>query len=361
VGHLGEALAAGTVAAPVVGAAATTALGAGRLASALSGAATGAASGAAGSPAAPGTGAAIGAVTGGAGGAIAAPAEATAASKLGLRTATQPGKLLAGSSTGPALRLQNAAAGDAAIGREAGLAPGVQPSYSALVDARNAPGKVMTDAANSVTPGPLDATAQTQLAQAGVPKGGTLQPDMATQAQINQTRQQLMAADTGPQHAANLASLRQAGFEAVDGDTAAERNLGRAQLDMADAVQGHIERNLPADGPVSPQEFIDARKALAKNYTATSALKGNSFDLQKLARIQRSAPNLLDGDMDTVANFANNNPEITGHQSQLTAPSVAHDLGGISLAHPATWVQPVTGAAGRAVLRAGSLGTMFGP
>ena len=303
---------------------------------------------------------------------IAAPAAAVsnadaAAQALGLRKVTTVGKTLAGSSAGPTLQATNQAAGDTAIASQAGMPKGQIPSFPNLVDARTAPAKTMTDFAESVPDGPLDANAQIKLQKVGVPEGGTRGPDQATQAAINGEIRDALQANTGPEHLANVRSLRQEGFEGLDADTAAERNLARAKLSIADAVEGHLIDNAPPDGPVSPQQFLDARKALAKNYTATSVLKGNNFDLQKLGRIQRGAPQLLDGDMDTVANFAQNNPEITGHPSALRAPNIAGDLSNVSLAHPASWLQPLTGAAGRALLRRGtpldpnSLGAQFTP
>ena len=378
-GHVGEGALAASVGAPLIGAGAQAVLGAGRLASIAAGTGEGALGGAASDPNAPGHGAVEGGMTGGALNASAPlikTGTTAAEAALGLRRVSPVGKTLAGDSTGPVLRASNAAASDAAVGSQAGLPKGTTPSYPALTAARAAPAKVMSDAADSATPGQLNAAAQAKLQNVGVPAGGTRGPDINTQAQIYAEIQNVLNATTGPEHLANIRSLRQEGFEGVAADTAAERNLGRAKLDMADAVEGHLMDSLPADGPVSPQQFLDARKALAKNYTATEALKGNSFDLGRLARIQRSSPNLLDGDMETVANFANNNPEITGHPSQLSSPNLLGDLKNISLAHPATYVQPFTGGAGRLLLKhpsgslpvagvggaaAGSLGAQFEP
>lgn len=281
-----------------------------------------------------------------------------AAGILGFRAATStPGRVMAGSSAGPALAAHNATIGDTVVGSEAGIANGVKPSYESLADARTAPIDVFNRAAASLPNGGLDAQAQAALKSAGLPEGGRVSAGSPQAAQqIANLRQQLLSAGpetTGRNWINELRGLRQEGYTNVASDDVSNQQLGSAQLDMARAVEGNVGRNLPANGDVNLQQFLDARKALAKNYTAQSALRGDTFDLRAIGRAQRADPDLLDGNMKTTADFANANPEVSGPTSPLTAPGLAHDLGGVSLAHPATWVQPITGATGRRILTGG--------
>jgi hypothetical protein len=293
---------------------------------------------------------------------VAAGGGSDAATALGYRAVNTPGKLMAGSTAGPALIDHNAAIGNAVVGNEAGLAKGTTPSYQALADAREAPAAVLTRAGASLPNGGLDETAQTAVKSAGLPEGGRVsQGSPQAQAQIETLRSQLLDAgqDTaGPQWTNELRSLRQEGFTNSGSDDVSNQQLGKAQLGMANAIEGHIGRNLPENGDVNLQQFQDARKALAKNYTAQSALRGDTFDLPTIARIQRADPNLLDGDMKTTADFANANREAVGQPNALRSPNIAGDLGNISLAHPATWVQPITGALGRRMLTGGTPGVL---
>jgi len=303
---------------------------------------------------------------------LAASGGSDAATALGLRGVNTPGKLLAGESAGPTLHAHNAAIGDAAVGNEAGLAQGATPSYETLAAARTAPSSVMDRAGASLPNGGLDAQAQAAIKSAGAPEGGRVsQGSPQAQAQIETLRQQLLDAGSetpGPQWTNELRALRQEGFTNSASDDVSNQQLGRAQLDMANGIEGHIGRNLPANGDVNLQQFQDARKALAKNYTAQSALRGDTFDLPTIARIQRADPGMLDGNMKTVADFANSNPEAVRPSNPLTAPSIASDITGLNTAKPiGSILQAVGGSLGRRMLTGGTSGVldrtnaMFGP
>lgn len=359
-GHLGEGALAGGVVGPLAGAGAEAALGAGRLAGAVSGATTGAVSGAASSPEAPG----MGAVTGAAGGTLLGAATPTAqsatsvAGKLGFRSAEdKAGTALAGSSAGPALTEHNAQIGNAVIGNEAGLAPGTTPSYESLAAARTAPSAVYDRVATSLPTGPLDQEAQAAIKTAGAPAGGRVSAGTPqAQQQVEALRQQLLSAgpDTSGQQWVNESrALRQEGYTNIASDDVSNQQLGSSQLDMARAIEDHIGRNLPANGTVSLQDFQDARKVLAKNWTAQGVLKGDTFDLRALGRVQRADPQLLDGNMKTTADFANANNEVVGQPNPLNAPNFANDIRNVSLAEPASISQLATGMLGRRMLTGG--------
>ena len=302
----------------------------------------------------------VGAVKGaGALGEVLSPATggSDAATAAGFRGVNTPGKVLAGSTTGPALSAHNAAVGDSLIGNEAGITAGTKPSYEALAAARQAPIDTMNKVAAALPAGSLDAEAQAAVKTAGLPEGGRVsQGSPQAQAQIEALRSQLLNAGTdtqGPQWMNELRGLRQEGFTNVGSEDVSNQQLGKAQLDMARAIEGHVSRNLPADAGVTGDDLAGARKALAKNYTAQSALRGDTFDLPTIARIQRADPQMLDGDMKTAADFANANPEAVRPSNPLNAPNIGTDLHNLSLAHPATWFGPFTGAVGRSLLRGG--------
>ncbi len=286
----------------------------------------------------------------------------TAGSALGFRAAgdSPVGKLAAGDSAGPALTAHNAQVGDAAISNEAGLKNGTTPSYEELEKARG-PAEGVMDRVRANLPPEINLASDPETLRAinaaGAPEGGRItKGSPQAQQQIEDLRARLT--DPGntvsPMQLTNeMRALRQEGFTNSASDDVSNQQLGRAQLDMARALEGHVERNLNANGTVTIEDFQAARKALAKNYTAQSALRGNTFDLKTIARIQRADPQLLDGTMKDVADFANANPEVTGRANPLNAPSVAKDVTGVSITRPGTYLGPLTGAAGRRLLTGG--------
>ncbi len=295
----------------------------------------------------------------GAAGLLTKAGEVSPATDLGYRAATsETGKLLAGDSAGPTLIHHNNAVAKMVVGSEAGLPAGTTPSYEALEAARAAPGAVLDRAGAALPAGGLDADAQAAIKNAGTPDGGRVSPGSPqAQEQIAALKAQLTNAGpdtTGTQWTNELRGLRQEGHVNVASDDVSNQQLGAAQLDMAGAIEGHIDRNLPTNAGVDMDQLLAARKALAKNYTATAALRGDRFDMNAIARTQRANPNLLDGDMKTTADFANANPEVVGNPSELNKPSVLGDLKNINLASPSSYMSAVTGALGRRILTGGA-------
>lgn len=246
---------------------------------------------------------------------------------------------VAGDSGRPALIDHNAQVSNTIASNEAGHAPGVPMSYDSMADARAAPNSVYNRVANTLPEdGQLDATAQAQIKQAGLPQGGRMSdgsPDAAAKAE--QLRSDLLDPNktfNGQQMVNEVRGLRQEGFTNSASDDVSNQQLGKAQLDMARAVEGHIGRNLPQNGPVSLQQFQDARKLLAKNYTVQSALRGGDVDPKVLARVQRNDPELLDGGLKTIADFANGaGKDVVGIPDRYNPPNVFKDVGGIVNVH----------------------------
>lgn len=251
--------------------------------------------------------------------------------RTGFRTGSGQGvaKAVAGEDTGPALQAHNQALGNTILSGEANVPAGTQLSYDATNAARQGPDSVYSRAAAGIPEGPLNARAQSGINSAGQPEGGRMTKGTpVAQQQIQDLRAQLLDPTkswNGQQIVNEVRGLRQDGFKnvAVEDDVS-KNELGRAQLDMARALEGHIEDNLPAHGDVSLEQFKDARKTLAKNHAIEGALKGGDVDLKAIGRMQRASPDLLDGGMKDVADFVNSREgsAVVGIPNALKEPSL---------------------------------------
>ena len=263
-----------------------------------------------------------------------AGAEAAAAGGAGLEAGLRVpqahpiARTVAGQSGRDALTIHNQQVGNVIAANEAGHAPG-QISYEGLASAREPANAVYNRVARALPEGPLDAQAMAQIEAAGAPAGGRITAGSPqAQAHISVLRDQLgnpARPPTGDMIVNELRALRQEGFKNAASEDVSNQSLGKAQLDMAKALEGHIERNLPAGGDVTLDQFQAARQALAKNYTVQSALHGNDVDLQALGRAHRADPELMTGGLKTLADFAEKNPTVTGRASNIYQPPSALD------------------------------------
>ena len=298
--------------------------------------------------------------------AAAAAEAATPAARLGLRTAENApiARSIAGPSGREALILQNNPVGKAVAGAEAGVPHGTDVTYDTLEKARGvsdpnhpeynpaAPNAVYGRVASNLPTAPLSERAATAVRSAGgadrITEGT---PDAITN--IQALKDQLLASGrsfTGDQVINESRGLRQEGGTNIASDDVSKQQLGKAQLDMAKALEQHIEDTLPPNAEVSLEQFQNARTALAKNFTVQSALNGKYIDLPALARIQRSDPNVLTGNLRVLADFANDHPEVSmmpGAGTRYAPPGLGKDLGHINLLNPRSWVQPLVGSAAR--------------
>lgn len=250
-------------------------------------------------------------------------------------------KAVAGDSGKKALMEHNQQVGNATMAAEAGHTADAPLSYKAMEDARQGPNDVYTRVGANLPEGQLDETAAAGVNSAGA--GNKLVTASQTaQNQIANMRGQLTGQSfTGDQLIDNLRSLRQEGFKRIGSDDVDQQAIGHAQLDMARAVEGHVERNIPQGADVTPKDFTDARKALAKNHAIEGALHGPDVDLKAIARIQRADPNLLDGGMKAAADFANGpGRNVVGLPDSYNTPNVAEDAAGLLDLH-----KPIQGIA----------------
>lgn len=282
----------------------------------------------------------------------AVPATAPEWAQAGFRNAVDRGvaRTLAGPGGKDALTLHNQRVGNSVLAAEAGVPAGTPLSYQTLALAREPANAVYNRVAATMPPAPLDAAAMQRVTAAGSPTG-LVTTSEAAQRQIQSIGAQLGQPMTGEAMVNNLRSLRQEGYRRVASEDVDQQMIGRAQLEMARAIEDHIARNLPANGPVSLDQFLQARVALAKNHTVEAALHGNDVDLNAIARAQRHDPELLSGGLRTAAEFANANPAVVGLGSRIyDPPSFGHDVMDVGLTQPGTWLPPATGAAARRVL-----------
>ena len=222
---------------------------------------------------APAVGVATGAAKG-IGGALAARA---AAKEAALTPAQQAGfvapqgtvaRALAGSSGGDALTLQNQKVSNIIGASEAGHVGEAPLGYDATKAARGAPEAIYDRVAGALPTGALDDTAVQDVMNVGSPSGGRISAGTPqAQAQIAKLKEQLTAPGsvvTGRQIVNEVKGLRQEGFANIASDDVSNQQLGRAQLDMSRALEGHIERNLPEGSEVSSDQFREARQALGR-------------------------------------------------------------------------------------------------
>lgn len=275
--------------------------------------------------------------------------------QLGLKTSVDHpvARAVAGSSGREALGLQNQQVGNTVAGAQAGVVPGTPIDYQPLEDARAAPNAVYGRVAAALPTGPLSPNAQAAIQAVGSGANRITAGSQNVQDTIQGLKDSLLDAHgnfSGDQVINESRGLRQEGGVGVASDDVDQQAIGHAKLQMAKALETHVVDSLPADAPVTLDQFQQARTALAKNYAVQSALKGNDVDLQSLGRIQRADPDLMTGDLQTLGDFANKHPEVSTLPSagtRYSPPGLGKDLGSVNIINPRTWVQPLLGALAR--------------
>jgi hypothetical protein len=278
--------------------------------------------------------------------------------QAGLRTAEDApvARNLAGTSGREALQHHTMEVSRTIAANEAGIPASQAPhlSQDIIADARRTPNSVYDRVADALPVGPLNPEAQQAVLSAGLPSTGRMSKGSPqAQEQIEALRQQLLAPGkmfSGQEVVNEMRGLRQEGFANVASEDVSNQQLGRAQLEMARAIEQHIGSSISPGATVTPEQFWDARKTLAKNFTIQNALRGNDVDLQVLARMQRAEPQLLDGGTKMLADFAATHPEVATLPAAATRynpPSLARDVSDISLKEPASWIRPALGSLAR--------------
>lgn len=271
--------------------------------------------------------------------------------KAGFKTGNESatGKVLAGDTAKPALVNHNSDVFNSIGNAEAGVPHGTPLSLESVEAGRAAPNTVYDRVGKALPAGELDGPATIRAGNAGADI-----TDAASKQQVDNMRALLQQPMSGEQRVQQLRQFRQEAYSRLGnegGNSVDQQAVGRAQLEMANAIEDHIGRNLPKNADVSIEQFQAARKALAKNYTVQAALRGNDIDPNALARIQRNEPQLLDGPMELAARFANENREVVGLPTRLNAPGVAKDLSNVNPLKLGSLGSAATGGAGPALGR----------
>lgn len=267
------------------------------------------------------------------------PASAPAAVRnLGLRTAVDHpiARNVAGPSGREALTAQNQSIVDPTAGAVAGVPHGSPLNATTLEAGREAPNSVYSRAAEHIPTGPLSPTAAQTVQGIGADDLVVHSPD--TQATIEAQKQRLLSGPmTGPQVVDTQKALRFNGFRNASSEDPEQLAVGHAQLKMADALHQHMADTLPANAPVSADQLVQARQALAQNHTVENALKGGNVDMQALARINRNNPNMLSGPLKDMAEFGDLHPEVSslpGAGARYNPAGVGKDITGFDVVHP---------------------------
>ena len=157
--------------------------------------------------------------------------------------------------------------------------------------------------------------------------------------------------------------LRAKGNKNIKAPNAPEQNeLGYAQRQIADAIEGQMERRAAQLGKSDlVQRFKSARQSLAKIHVVEAAIKGNTAEVSApaiAAQLNRGAP--LTGNLKTIADVANEFGEVTrpGRTLKNKVPVTVLEglpaLGGAALtaaSHPHIGVPLMAGVAGRPLTR----------
>jgi hypothetical protein len=239
--------------------------------------------------------------------------------------------------------------GNTITGADVGVPKGVPLTPEAYEAAKVAPGAVMGRVAAATPDGPMNADELGQLDNiggSGVPVSG--QGSIANINGLKGNLKSILSADnvTGRQKVDWLQALRTKGYKNSAAQDPGAQELGDAQLDAAKVLEGHIERTLPADADVDINQFRAARTALAKVHTAEAVTKGGNVDMAALGRMYTRNPNLLTGGLGMLGRFSAENPELVGMGNRFQ-DSLSDIANGVDLTKPATWLKPITGAAGR--------------
>jgi hypothetical protein len=186
---------------------------------------------------------------------------------------------------------------------------------------------------------------------------------------MRSTREFLSQPRTGAELQREITRLRRDGFENAGnigpkGVDPIQRALGEAQLDTANLLEEHVERNINPRSGSSITQYRDARQAIARTRLVAAVRVGTDIDMAKLARIYNKNPRRISGGLREAAEFASEpkNQPFTGKRpSELTGTAVR------DIAEYTRWNAPyrvatklfrATGAPERA-LRRGRLDTPF--
>ncbi len=169
-------------------------------------------------------------------------------------------------------------------------------------------------------PIPIDDTAKAAIARAGE-RPNSLRPIPAT---VDKAREGALAIDQadGTQLKATIADYRTKGYEALKSDDPDTISFGKSQLDIANALEDQMERQLDTTNPGLADQFRQAREGFAINNTIREGLVGHDLDpkfVLKAADTNRG----IQGPLKLIADLTERFPQVmTTKVPKITAGSI---------------------------------------
>ncbi len=199
---------------------------------------------------------------------------------------------------------------------DAGMPTGQAVNAQTVSDRLGVVGKQYNAAGAQLPTVPITGDAASAIQNAGSAQRITKGTPAAAN-NLQALKDQLLAGPvTGPQVVKELQALRQEGYTQLGSDDISAQLEGHARLQMADALDQHIEDNLPPDSGVNlPQTRTDYAKA---SQLLASLKGGENIDPAVYGRILAKDPDLLTGNAKIIAQV---------HQALPAAPPFGVERG----------------------------------
>ena len=183
--------------------------------------------------------------------------------------------------------------------QDIGLKPGSLVTDDNIALAKKPHAEVYAKVRQSVGTTPVDREFETAVLSAGRGTSSVLELPPA----IDSLRQQIVRPMNGSQMIDTISDLRNKGWKNYLSDDANTSAQGSAMLDMADAVESHLDRAIARSAPDLAGQYQAARRGFAKINMVENARVGNDIDPQVLVRANKRS-NMLDGGLKAIADTA---------------------------------------------------------
>ena len=223
--------------------------------------------------------------------------------------------------------------------QDIGLAPNTPVSKDALAKARKPHAETYDQIRKVVPTTPVDQAYETAVLSVGKGSSSVLEAPKS----IESLRQQILQPMDGGQMIDTISDLRVNGWKKFLAKDNPEMNAeGSAMLDMANAIEQHLDRTVARVAPDLEGKYQIARRGFAKVDAVEASIVGNDVDPQALVRMA-SRSDALDGGLKVVADTATHFPRDFNIR-----PARMNDTGSLSLS---SLVSPIRHGAGWGVSR----------
>lgn len=179
----------------------------------------------------------------------------------------------------------------------------------------------------------IDPQTQAEMAQAGARENSLRKiPQSAEKARADAATIQ---AANGTEFKATISDYREKGYAALRSDDVDQQAFGRANLDIANALEAQMKRQIEQTNPGLAARFDAARAGFAKINDARAATVGHDIDPQMMRKIA-DANKGVTGEYRLIADLAERYPKILTNKvpnrastvlSHVVGPGVAGSLG----------------------------------